>query len=84
MTLPCLGGGPDVELSSLRGPMVINLWQARCGPCRKEMPALEEFHQQYGDQVAVLGIDFNDVQPGAPCAGRGDRGDLPLDRRPGR
>ena len=65
VTLPCLGGGPDVELSSLRGPAVINLWQARCEPCRLEMPALEQFHQKYGDQVAVIGIDFNDVQPDA-------------------
>ena len=63
VTLPCLGGGPDVDLSSLRGPMVINLWASWCGPCREEMPALEAFHQQYGDRVAVLGMDVNDVQP---------------------
>ncbi len=68
VTLPCLGGGPDVELSSLRGPLVINLWQGFCDPCRKEMPALESFHQQYGEQVGVLGIDFNDVKPGAALA----------------
>lgn len=68
LTLPCLGGGPDVELSSLRGPVVINLWQAFCDPCREEMPALEEFHQQYGDRVPVLGIDFNDVHPDGALA----------------
>jgi len=64
VTLPCLGGGPDVDLSSLRGPLVINLWQASCEPCREEMPALEAFHQQYADRVMILGIDFNDVHPG--------------------
>ena len=64
LTLPCLGGGPDVDLSSLRGPLVINLWAANCGPCREEMPALQAFHEQYADRVAVLGIDFNDVHPG--------------------
>ncbi len=68
VTLACLGGGPEVDLSTLRGPMVINLWQARCEPCRLEMPALESFHQQHGDRVAVLGIDFNDVQPAAALA----------------
>jgi thiol-disulfide isomerase/thioredoxin len=68
VTLPCLAGGPDVDLASLRGPMVINLWQARCEPCKREMPALEKFHQEYGDQVAVIGIDFNDVQPAAAMA----------------
>jgi len=65
VTLPCLGGGPDVDLSSLRGPMVINLWQAGCVPCEKEMPVLEEFHQKYADQVAIVGVDFNDVHPGS-------------------
>ena len=63
VTLPCLGGGSDVDLSSLRGPLVINLWQAFCEPCREEMPALEAFHQRYADRVTVLGIDFNDVNP---------------------
>ena len=74
VTLPCLGGGPDVELSSLRGPMVINLWQAGCVPCRKEMPALESFHQQHGDRVQVLGIDFNDVHPGRALELAGETG----------
>lgn len=63
LTLKCLGGGPDVELSSLRGPMVINLWASWCDPCRKEMPVLEEFHQDHGDRVAVLGMDVNDIYP---------------------
>lgn len=65
VTLPCLGGGPDVNLSSLRGPMVINVWAAWCTPCRRELPIYEEFHQRHGDKVKVLGIDFQDTQPGA-------------------
>ncbi|HXH81148.1 TlpA disulfide reductase family protein [Nocardioides sp.] len=63
--LPCLGGGQTVTMSSLRGPLVINLWQAFCGPCIKEMPVLEEFHQKYGERVGVLGIDYQDVHPEA-------------------
>ena len=62
VTLPCLGGGPDVDLSRLRGPMVVNLWQSTCTPCRREMPILQSFHEQHGDRVAVLGIDYQDVQ----------------------
>jgi thiol-disulfide isomerase/thioredoxin len=65
LTLPCLGGGPDVDLSSLTGPLVINLWASNCGPCRQEMPALQEFYDTYGDQVGVLGIDSVDTQPEA-------------------
>lgn len=74
VTLPCLGGGRDVDLAALRGPMVVNLWQGFCEPCEKEMPALQEFHEQHGDRVAVLGIDFNDVKPGAALELAGDTG----------
>ena len=62
VTLPCLGGGDDVDLSSLRGPMVVNLWASWCGPCRKEMPILQAFHERHGDQVPILGIDYQDRQ----------------------
>ncbi|WP_235736902.1 TlpA family protein disulfide reductase [Nocardioides alcanivorans] len=65
ITLPCLGGGTSVDVSTLRGPMVINLWAAWCGPCKRELPIYQDFHELHGDEVAVLGIDFNDAQPGA-------------------
>jgi thiol-disulfide isomerase/thioredoxin len=65
VTLPCLGGGPDVDLSTLQGPMIVNLWQAFCKPCRTEMPALQRFHETYGDQVTVIGVDSTDTQPKA-------------------
>ena len=65
LTLPCLGGGRSVDLSSLTGPLVINLWASNCGPCREEMPAIEAFHRTYGARVPVLGIDYQDLQPAA-------------------
>jgi thiol-disulfide isomerase/thioredoxin len=65
LTLPCLGGGPAVDLATLQGPLIVNLWQSFCDPCRKEMPALQEFYERHGDEVPVLGIDSTDVQPQA-------------------
>lgn len=62
-TLPCLGGGPDVNASELRGPLVVNFWASWCAPCRRELPYYQEFHERYADQVAVIGIDYNDPQP---------------------
>lgn len=62
VTLPCFGGGRDVDLAGLRGPLVVNLWGSWCGPCRKEMPVLQQFHERYADRVPVLGIDFVDPQ----------------------
>ena len=65
LTLPCLGGGADVDLTTLQGPMIINLWQSFCDPCREEMPALQEFYERHGDEIPVLGIDSTDMQPRA-------------------
>lgn len=63
LTLPCLGGGPDVDLTTLRGPMVINLWAQWCGPCREELPHYQQFHEEAGDKVRVLGVDYQDTRP---------------------
>lgn len=52
----------DVALRDLRGPAVISLWAQWCGPCRDEMPILEEFHQANPD-VRMLGIDWQDPLP---------------------
>lgn len=57
LTLRCLGGGPDVDLADLKGPLVINLWFSGCAPCRDEMPALQAFYAEHGDTVDLLGID---------------------------
>lgn len=56
LTLPCLGGEGEASLADIEGPAVVNFWGSWCGPCRKEIPAIEDFHAAYGDQVAVLGV----------------------------
>jgi thiol-disulfide isomerase/thioredoxin len=65
VTLSCLGGGPSVQLASLRGPLVVNVWGQWCGPCREELPRYAAFARKYAGRVAVLGIDWQDVQPRA-------------------
>jgi cytochrome c biogenesis protein CcmG/thiol:disulfide interchange protein DsbE len=68
-TLPCLGGGPSVDLASLRGrPSVINLWAQYCGPCRQESPVIQQFYRHAGNRVRVLGIDFADQLPSRAIA----------------
>jgi len=63
ITLPCLGGGPDVDLANLRGPAVINVWATWCGPCRSEAPLFQRAHEHLGDELAVIGIDYQEPQP---------------------
>lgn len=74
VVLPCFGGGPDVDLSTLRGPMVVNVWASWCGPCRREMPVLQAFHEEHGDTVPVLGIDFQDPNTGLAMEQLAERG----------
>lgn len=72
IVLPCLGGGLDVDLAGLAekadAPLVVNFWAQYCGPCRKEAPLFEQVHQEIGEKVNVIGIDFQDPQPGQAIA----------------
>ena len=68
LTLRCLGGGKSVDLSTLRGPMVINLFAQWCGPCRAEMPYYQRLHRKAAGRVGVLGVDYLDTQPARALA----------------
>lgn len=62
LALPCLARpGRTVTVSATHGrPAVINLWASWCGPCRRELPLLEEAHRAVGDRVLFLGVDVRD------------------------
>jgi thiol-disulfide isomerase/thioredoxin len=55
-------GGKNVRLSELRGQVVmINFWASWCGPCRQEMPLLDELHSRYkGLGFTVLGVNVEE------------------------
>jgi thiol-disulfide isomerase/thioredoxin len=56
------GDGNPVSLADLKGQIVlINFWASWCGPCREEMPLLEQIHQRYEPLgFTLLGVNVEE------------------------
>jgi peroxiredoxin len=59
--------GKPVNLDSLKGQIVlVNFWASWCGPCRKEMPILEQLNRQFHNKgVTLIGVN---VEPNSAAA----------------
>ena len=58
--LLCLGDSSVINLDSLRGPMLLNIWGSWCGPCKDEIPYLRKFYDKYKEMVQVVGLDVEE------------------------
>jgi thiol-disulfide isomerase/thioredoxin len=60
VTVDCLGGG-RLAFGRAQGlPTVVNLWASWCGPCREELPLVQELADEAGDRLRVLGLVSQD------------------------
>jgi thiol-disulfide isomerase/thioredoxin len=63
LAFDCLGGG-TLDLGRAPGvPTLVNLWASWCGPCRAELPLLQELTAAAGDRVRVVGVISKDGLP---------------------
>lgn len=62
VTLPALGDGEPIDLGTLKGPAVINVWASFCPPCKRELPLYAAFAKKYDGKVQMIGVDFQDVR----------------------
>jgi cytochrome c biogenesis protein CcmG/thiol:disulfide interchange protein DsbE len=65
----CLGGG-TLDLTRAPGvPTVVNLWGSWCGPCRDELPLMQQLADSAGDKLDVVGVISKDGEPQAESFG---------------
>lgn len=56
--------GNEITLSVLMDgkPTVLNFWASWCGPCRSEMPHIQEAYERLGGEVSFVMINMTDGQ----------------------
>jgi len=66
--------GTATSVASFKGtPLVINLWATYCGPCVKEMPAIDSVAAAVTGQVQIIGVNVFDSPQDAAAFAK-DRG----------
>lgn len=60
-------GGKAINLAQFKGQVVmINFWATWCGPCRQEMPLLEDIYKKYKAMgFTMLGVNVEPDSAGA-------------------
>lgn len=54
-----MNDGSSFTLSEAVGKVVlVNLWATWCGPCCEELPAFQRLHDEYGDDLQIVAVNY--------------------------
>jgi thiol-disulfide isomerase/thioredoxin len=59
--LDCLDESSVIDLASIKGPVLVNVWGSWCGPCKDEMPIFVDFYSKHSKSVGLIGISVEEA-----------------------
>ena len=62
VVLPCLDGKSSLNISALKGPLIVNVWGSWCASCKDELPILLSFYSKSQSRLPLLGIDVEEAK----------------------
>jgi thiol-disulfide isomerase/thioredoxin len=55
--------GNKLSLASLKGKVtIVDQWATWCGPCKKEIPAFASLKKEFGNNLEIIGVSYDDDQ----------------------
>lgn len=55
--------GKEVKLSDLKGKKIfLNFWATWCPPCRVEMPEMQRFYEEFGEEVEIMAVNVTSTE----------------------
>ena len=52
-----MDGQSKIDLTSIKGPAVVNFWGSWCGPCREEIPYFVDLANSLPEGLVLIGVD---------------------------
>lgn len=57
--------GKAIDLRTIKGPILVNVWASWCPPCERELPVLAALHRTWAPRgLTVVGVSVDKIKTG--------------------